>query len=74
MDFVVIGEEKIHCAGCESRIAFVLQRLPGVGPVLASAKTQHILVTIDPAQIGQVEVRAKLEHLGFRVEPVEGAI
>jgi copper chaperone CopZ len=69
LEFVVTGEDKMHCAGCEQRVSNALRRLPGVQDVRASAATQQVLVTIDPAQVGSEQVRAKLEQLGYQVTP-----
>jgi copper chaperone CopZ len=52
LEFVVMGEEKMYCAGCEQRISNALRRLPGVREVQPSATTQHVLVTVDPSQVG----------------------
>jgi hypothetical protein len=30
VNFTVAGEKKIHCAGCEQRIANALRRPPGI--------------------------------------------
>ncbi len=67
VDFTVTGEEKIHCAGCEQRIANALRRLPGVQDVQASAQSQRVVVKLDPAQISPEQVRAKLKELGYQV-------
>jgi copper chaperone len=69
LEFVVTGEDKMHCAGCEERVSNVLRRLPGVQEVKASATTQQVLVSIDPSQVGVEQVRAKLEQLGYQVSP-----
>ena len=69
LEFMVTGEDKMHCAGCEQRVSNALRRLPGVQEVRASAATQQVLVTIDPAQVGSEQVRAKLEQLGYKVTP-----
>lgn len=66
IQFEVVGEEKIHCAGCESRIATVLRRLTGVKDVQASAETQRVRVAIDPARTSEDEVRARLAQLGYQ--------
>ncbi len=66
VQFEVAGEEKIYCASCESRIATALRRLPGVEEVQASAETQRVKLTIDPARVSADEVRARLEQLGYR--------
>lgn len=70
VDFTVTGEEKIHCAGCEARIAAALQRLAGVSAVQASAETQRVKVTIEPAEVTSEQVHAKLEQLGYDVQLV----
>ncbi len=64
--FQVIGEGKIHCEGCESRIASALRRMPGVEEVQASATTQQVNVRLDPARTSDDEVRAKLAELGHQ--------
>lgn len=68
IQFEVIGEEKIHCAGCESRIATALRRLPGVEEVQASAETQRVKLVIDPARVSADEVRARLEQLDYQTQ------
>jgi copper chaperone CopZ len=68
LEFVVTGEEKMHCDGCEQRVSKALRRLPGVQDVRASAVTQQVLVTIDPSQVGAEQVRAKLEQLGYQAK------
>ncbi|WP_454727775.1 MULTISPECIES: heavy-metal-associated domain-containing protein [Cupriavidus] len=68
IDFAVTGDEKIHCSGCESRIRFALQRLPGVKHVAADAVTQRVAVAFDPAQLSSNPIRERLNELGFDVE------
>jgi copper chaperone CopZ len=68
VELVVTGEEKMHCAGCEQRVSNALRRLPGVQEVRANAATQHVLVTIDPSQVGADQLRAKLEQLGYQAK------
>lgn len=67
IEFMVTGEEKMHCEGCEQRVGNALRRLAGVQDVRASAETQQIVVTINPAQVGSEQVRARLEQLGYQV-------
>jgi copper chaperone CopZ len=66
LEFVVTGEERMHCTGCEQRVSNALRRLPGVQEVRASATTQHVRVTIDPSQVGAEQVQTKLEQLGYQ--------
>lgn len=72
-EFVVTGEQKIHCEGCEQRIGRALKRLPGVGSVEASAETQRVIVETDPDRVGLEEVRGRLDLLGYKVKSKGGA-
>ena len=67
VEFMVTGEQKIHCAGCEDRIGNALRRLSGIKDVQATAETQRVVVTFDPAQLSPEQVRATLERLGYQV-------
>ena len=68
IDFTVTGEEKLHCSGCETRVRFALQRMPGVEHVVADAKTQRVAVMFDPALLTADHIRNRLKELGFDVE------
>lgn len=72
LHFTVTGEQTIHCTGCEQRIGNALRRLPGIRDVHASAKTQDVVVRVDPAQVSPEQVRARLEQLGYQVTPQGG--
>ncbi|MDQ4077988.1 MAG: heavy-metal-associated domain-containing protein [Chloroflexota bacterium] len=67
VDFKVIGEQTIHCAGCEQRIGNALRRMEGVEDVSASAQTQQVVVDLDPNQVSPAEIQARLELLGYEV-------
>ncbi len=68
IEFNVTGPEKIHCASCEERIGRALKRVSGVTDVTASAATQQIHVSIDPAKITPEQVRTKLQELGYEAQ------
>jgi copper chaperone CopZ len=68
IEFVVMGEEKMHCAGCEQRVSHALRRLPGVQEVQARATTQPVQVTVDPSLVGAEQVQAKLEQRGYQAK------
>ena len=63
--FVVTGEEKMYCAGCEQRVGNALRRLPGVTNVQANAQTQQVVVTFEPSQVTAEQVQTKLEQIGY---------
>jgi Cd2+/Zn2+-exporting ATPase len=67
----VIGEQTMHCGGCESTVAFALKQLPGVQQVEASHKTQRIDLTFDPQLLDLERVRQELAWTGYQVAEVE---
>lgn len=73
VNYIVPGEEKLHCASCEQRVDRALRRVPGVLGVHASHRTQHIRVTTDPIQIDAAQVSEALRQVGFEVVPIGGA-
>lgn len=73
VEFVVTGDDKLHCASCEQRVERALRRLRGVQDVKASVDTQHIVATIDDAQVHPDQVRTTLEDLGYEVDAQGGA-
>lgn len=73
IEFVLTGEQRMHCSGCETRVAYTLRQLPGVREVRASAKTQHILVLLESAgALGAEQIAERLEQLGYQAERVTG--
>jgi len=71
LSFKIVGEQPIHCEGCEQRITNALKRLEGVREVRADHRTQEVRVAVDPARLDAERVRAKLGQIGFEAEPQE---
>ncbi len=65
----VMGEQTMHCGGCEHTVKFVLGQLPGVQSVEASHKTQQINLTFDPQILNLEQVHQALDRLGYEVSP-----
>lgn len=61
---VVHGDQKIHCAGCEQRIANALGRMPGVRDVHADHRTQEVHVVADERPSGEA-IRDRLRSIGY---------
>lgn len=70
IEFVVTGDSKMHCSGCEGRVSFALRRMPGVQTVMANSKTQRIAVTFDQTLVLPEQFRARLAEIGFEIEEV----
>lgn len=67
LEFSIVGEEKMRCGGCESRVRFALQRLPGVVGVRADSETQTIAVSFDSQRLGASELQQLLKTAGYKV-------
>ena len=64
----VVGEQKMHCRGCERTIEFALARLPGVHTVKADQVSQTVEIVPALGGIDLAEIRSELEWIGYRVE------
>ncbi len=69
----VIGEQMMHCGGCENTVKFALKQLPGVQQVEANHGTQLIALTFDTEELDLERVRQELEWIGYQVAEVERA-
>ena len=68
LEFVVVGDEKVYCSGCEQRVSKAMRRLPGLREVQANATTQHVLVTVGLSQVEAEQVQAELEQLSYQAK------
>lgn len=64
----VVGENTIHCSGCERTVEFTLAQLPGVERVKADHKTQDIEFAMTSGETDLEQVKANLEWIGYEVE------
>ena len=69
----VVGEQTMHCGGCESTVQFTLKQVPGVQAVEASHQTQLIKVTLDPQSVDLAKVKQELDWIGYQVAEAEEA-
>jgi P-type Cu+ transporter len=70
--FQITGEQKLQCAGCEQRLDTALRHIRGSEDIQASAKTQQVAVTFDPAKVAPEHVQARLEQMGCEVTTRDG--
>ena len=68
IDFVVTGETKLHCEGCEERVSKVLRQVSGVESVDANAETQDVKVAFDTRRVQPGEICATLQRMGYHVD------
>ena len=64
----VVGDNTIHCAGCEGTVEFTLSRMPGVEKVEADHKTQNIEFVLMPGETDLEKIKDCLEWIGYEVE------
>ncbi len=63
----------MHCGGCLRSVERAALRVPGVSSARASLTAKRLTVTFDPAQAGEVDLIAALDHIGFQAAPIEAA-
>ncbi len=64
----LVGEQHMHCTGCEGTIEFSLSQLPGVLRIKANHSDQTIQITHDPDEIDLEGVKIELGWIGYKVE------
>lgn len=58
----------IQCEGCASAIKRALSSLPGVSQVAVDIPGKNVTVAYDTAQVGDKNIRARLDKAGFPAE------
>lgn len=64
--FEVIGDQRLHCAGCEQRVEHVLKGVPGVAQVRAQASTQRIDVLFDITKLDAAAIAERIGKAGYQ--------
>ena len=67
----VVGDQKMHCGGCENTVEFTLKEITGVQQVEADHKTQLIKVVFDPQDIDMGKMQQELVMVGYQVAEAE---
>jgi copper chaperone CopZ len=66
----VVGDNAIHCSGCERTVEFTLSQLPGVESVKADHQTQSIEFALTSSETDLEKVKADLDWIGYQVQEV----
>ncbi len=69
LTYTVIGEQTIHCIGCEQRIDLALRRVRGVKEVISELTDPAGPVDHRPGPSWPRTVRGQLEQIGYQVRP-----
>ena len=60
-----IGEQRLHCEGCENRVMRLLKAVQGVARVRAQSSNQRIDVQFDPAMTDEPAIAERLAGAGY---------
>ncbi len=63
----VVGEQTLHCGGCERTVEFTLSQLPGVRVIEVDHTTQLIEIALTDGETDLEKVQAELEWIGYKV-------
>ena len=68
--FEVVGDQRLHCEGCEQRVERLLKAVPGVGQVRAQASNQQIEVLFDTAKLEPNTIAERIGKVGYQTKVV----
>lgn len=66
--FEVVGEQQLHCEGCEQRVDRLLKGVRGIRQVRAQAKNQRIEVLFDTAVLDTSAITERLGAAGYETK------
>jgi len=69
--FEIIGEQRLHCNGCENAVQRSLSQVSGVRQVKADHRTQRVVVRLEPTQTSAEAIKAKLADAGYEARQAE---
>lgn len=61
----IVGNQRMHCEGCQERVETMLGELPGVRKVRATARKQRVEVLFDPTQVQQNAIEERMREAGY---------
>jgi copper chaperone len=64
----IVGEQRMHCEGCQERVETMLGELPGVRKVRAQARKQCVEVLFDPAQVQAIAIEERMREAGYETK------
>ena len=68
MNLKVIGDQTMHCGGCEQTVSFALSKLAGVQQVVADYKTQSITFGLNTNETTAAQLQDELRWIGYQTE------
>lgn len=67
--FEIVGDQKLHCEGCENRVMRLVKGIPGVTRVRAQASSQRVDVQFDSGVLSATDIAGRLAQAGYETRP-----
>jgi len=64
----IVGEQRMHCEGCQERVEDMLREMPGVRKVRAEARKQRVEVLFDSTQVRITSIADRLREAGYQTK------
>lgn len=61
----IVGEQRMHCEGCQERVEDMLREIQGVRRVRADARKQRVEVLFDSTRVPLVSITERLREAGY---------
>ena len=61
----IVGEQRMHCEGCQERVEDILREMQGVRKVHAEARKQRVQVLFDSTQVQIASIADRLREAGY---------
>lgn len=66
----VVGNDRLHCEGCEERVEQALKKVPGVNQVRAKSSNQRVKVLFDSSLLDADAITAHVARVGYQTKVV----
>ncbi len=67
----VVGDDRLHCEGCEERVEQALKKVPGVSQIRARSSNQRIQILFDPSVLDANAIAARVATVGYQTRVVD---
>ncbi len=67
----VVGDDRLHCEGCEERVEQALKKVPGVSQIRARSSNQRIQILFDPGVLDANAIAARVATVGYQTRVVD---
>lgn len=69
--FEIVGEQRMHCEGCQERVEDMLREMQGVRKVRAEARKQRVEVLFDSTKVQLTSIADRLREAGYETKDAQ---